>query len=385
MSADHRPEAGPGPLVRQNEVMAPWTTLQLGGPASTVFELKDPTQIGDLDDIVHIGAAGCPAHPVVLGGGSNVLVADAGVTDPVVLVRSRGVTYRPGNGEGQVLVTAEAGHPWGDLLEELTGEGLAGMELMTGIPGTVGAMPVQNVGAYGQETADVLVSARAWDWESRRVVRMDARECRLGHRTSRFKRSRRWLILDVTFRLIRDSLSQPLTYRQVAEVLDARLGTRHPIGEVMAAVRSVRAEKGMLWSGAGPLALRTVGSVFLSPTVDRTHAGVLRGRGAPVHDFPDGSIRVSASWLMREAGLRLGQHLIPGVRVSPRHFTLVAEDGATTAAFIAATAQVQEQVAQATGVWLTPEPDPIGDLPDYQMLTDRAGSAARPPAAPRSS
>ncbi|MBI1758775.1 MAG: UDP-N-acetylmuramate dehydrogenase [Actinobacteria bacterium] len=360
--------------------LAPLTTLGLGGTGSRVFELTDSTQLPELAAL--LGGEGMGGPPVPIGGGSNILVADEGVTAPVLLVRTRGVTHqRAADGGDRVLVTAQAGHPWPELVEELATEGLVGMETMAGIPGTVGAMPVQNVGAYGQETADTLVGVRAWDWQRHREVRLDAADCRLGHRSSRFKHTHRWLILEVMFAFTRGVLSAPVAYRQVAEVLGVPVGTRVPVGEVMAAVRKVRAGKGMLLGEAGPDS-RTVGSVFLSPRIDATRARVLRAGGAPVHDFPDGSTRVSASWLMREAGLTLGEHLTPGVRVSTRHYTLVAEEGATTASFVRATRITQERVQATTGVILHPEPDALGPLPAYRQLLDRTQPRSAGRAAP---
>ena len=164
----------------------------------------------------------------------------------------------------------------------------------------------------------------------------------------------------------------------MAQALDVPLGAWVPTPDLIAAVEKVRAGKGMLLDGAGPDG-RTVGSVFLSPLVAPDHADRLRAASAPVHQFPDGSTRVSASWLMRDAGLALGEFLSPGVRVSTRHYTLVADDtagpAATAEAFVAAARQVQDRVWQATGVWLTPEPDVLGDLPAYERLLDRAHAA----------
>ena len=250
----------------------------------------------------------------------------------MMLVRTRGVTYQRPDPGGPVLVTAQAGHPWLDLVRELAAEELVGMETMTGIPGTIGAMPVQNVGAYGQETADTLVSVLAWDWQHGETVRLSAAECGLGHRTSRFKRSHRWLILAVTFALTPGRQSAPVRYRQVAEALDVPLGSRVPTPDLIAAVEKVRAGKGMLLDDAGPDA-RTVGSVFLSPRLAPDHADRLRAAGAPVHQFPDGSTRVSASWLMRDAGLALGE--LRTDKAVP-HFLRLIKDGNESLRAIAA-------------------------------------------------
>jgi UDP-N-acetylmuramate dehydrogenase len=368
-------------VSRRTLPLAPLTTLRLGGDAERAFELVDPGHVPELARIVAEAGAGAPDSPVAIGGGSNVLVADSGVTAPVILLRTRGVAYSRPDPDGPVLVTVQAGHPWPDLARELVAQGLVGMEMMTGIPGTVGAMPVQNVGAYGQETADRLVSVDAWDWQRSRLVTLTGTDCRLGHRDSMFKRSRRWLILNVTFALTHGSMSAPVTYRQVAEVLDVPLGARVPTVDAIGAVEKVRASKGMLLEAAGTDD-RSVGSVFLSPRIPAERAAPLRAAHAPVHDFADGSTRVSASWLMRDAGLALGEFLAPGIRISTRHYTLVVDDpsgeAATAAGFVDAARQVQDRVLQATGVWLTPEPDAVGDLPAYQHLLDRTRDAAEP-------
>lgn len=372
---EHHPSLAP----TRKLPLAPLTTLHLGGCAEHAFELVDPDHVPDLGQV--IAATGSPPDewPVPIGGGSNVLVADSGVTAPVILVRTRGVTYHRPEADGPVLVTAQAGHPWPELVRELIDQGLVGMEMMTGIPGTVGAMPVQNVGAYGQETADRLAWVDVWDWRLGRPIRLSAEDCRLMHRDSLFKRNRRWLILSVTFAFPRGSVSAPVTYREVAEVLDVPVGARVPAGDAAAAVEKVRAGKGMLLDDSCPDG-RNVGSVFLSPLISTERAARLSAERAPVHDFADGSTRVSASWLMRDAGLTLGEFVQPGVRVSTRHYTLVADDTAghkaTVGSFVDAARQVQERVVEATGVWLAPEPDPIGELPAYQQLIDRAGNKA---------
>lgn len=367
------------PATGRSLLLAPLTTLKLGGRAEQVFVFDDTALLPDLVRAIRDGSE--PSAPaVVIGAGSNVLVADTGVRTPIVLVRTTGVEFNRPDPSGPVLVTARAGHPWADLVRELADRGLAGTEMMTGIPGTVGAMPVQNVGAYGQETADHLVSVEAWDWQLGRTVRLGAVECGLEHRSSRFKRNHRWLILSVTFALHHDTMSAPVTYREVARKLDVPVGTRVPVAEAMAAVDKVRADKGMLLDDAASDG-RSVGSVFLSPRISADRAARLRQAQAPVHDFADGSTRVSASWLMRDAGLRLGEPLAPGVRISTRQYTLVADDSngpmATTAGFIEAARQVQDKVAEATGVWLSPEPDAIGDLPAYRTLQERAGDGTR--------
>ncbi|GGM79233.1 UDP-N-acetylenolpyruvoylglucosamine reductase [Longimycelium tulufanense] len=341
-------------LVERGVRLAPLTTLGIGGVAKLLVDVTDSAEFRDVVALVRdVGIA-----PVCLGHGSNVLVNDGGCPNPVLRLSNQGVTFRNHSDPDLVVLVVEAGHPLQDLVDLTIAEGLTGLEMMIGIPGTVGAAPIQNVGAYGQEIADVLVGVDVWDWVQRRELRLTRADCGFGHRTSRFKRSRRWTLLRVELVLRRSVLSAPVRYRQVAEELDVPLGTQVALDEAAVAVRAVRSRKGMILDPTSP-DNRSVGSVFLSPAVDREAADRLRRQGAPVHDFSDGSTRVSASWLIKEAGLRRGQRLATGVRISRQHYTLVAEDGASAANFALATRDVVRRVRAATGVVLTPEIDPL--------------------------
>jgi UDP-N-acetylmuramate dehydrogenase len=334
--------------------LAGLTTLGIGGPAD-VFSLTDQRELPMLaESLTRAGV-----RPVSLGWGSNVLVADAGVEAPVMLIRTRGITVDEVAAD-RVRLVVQAGHSLPDLVDFTVAEQLIGIETLVGVPGTVGAMPIQNVGAYGQETADALTHVIAWDWHLRRRVRMSPQECGLGHRTSRFKGSNRWTILEVGFELARSGLSAPIHYSEVARALGITVGQRRPVSEVIAAVLAIRAAKGMVLQPADCDG-RSVGSVFLSTPVTAQQAVWLRGRGASPHTYPDGRTRVGSSWLLRDAGYRLGQHLAPGVRVSTKQYTLVAEQGATAARFGAAAAAMQRRVAEVTGVMLIFEPDLVGD------------------------
>ncbi|MFC9233804.1 UDP-N-acetylmuramate dehydrogenase [Streptomyces decoyicus] len=332
--------------------LAPMTTLGIGGPAAALVELHDPA---DFPEFVALADA-FPGEPVCLGEGSNVLVSDAGCPSAVLRMSTKGVRMAGNTADGRVLVEVQAGHLLADLVATTIAEGLTGMEMLVGIPGTTGATPVQNVGAYGQETADTLVQVTAWDRKLRRMVTMDAAECGLGHRTSVFKRSRRWTLLSLVFALRRSELSAPVTYRTVAAALDVPVGSRVPLDEVAQAVLTVRRSKGMVLGCSGTDG-RSVGSVFLSPEISPAQADGLRARHAPVNRFPDGSTRVSASWLIRQAGFELRHPIVPGVRISSLHYTLVAEEGATAAGFRQAVDIVFQEVLRRTGVRLTSEID----------------------------
>ena len=335
--------------------LAPMTTLGFGGPASVVFHLRDPADFPEFVRLAHAW----PGSPVCLGSGSNVLASDLGCPSPVLRLDTRGVRLTGETADGRVLVEVQAGHPLADLVEFTIDTGLSGMELLVGIPGTAGATPVQNVGAYGQEVSDTLVEVRAWDWVLERYVTLDTRECGLGHRTSVFKRSRRFTLLSLVFALHRSTLSAPIAYSAVAEQLGIPVGGKVPLAEAAQAVLAVRRRKGMV-VGCAEADRRSAGSVFLSPEVDPGDARRLRARNAPVNSFPDGSTRVSASWLIQQAGFELNSPIVEGVRISSLHYTLVADEGSSAAAFSDAIGIVRQRVLRCSGVRLTPEVDFIG-------------------------
>ncbi len=347
--------------------LGPLTTLGIGGPA----ELLELADVRDFPGVV-ADARAEDSRPVCLGHGTNVLVGDSGLEVPVLRMATRGIRLRGRRGAGRVLVTAQAGHPLPDLVDTVVAEGLVGMETLVGIPGTVGAMPVQNVGAYGQDTAGSLAWVSAWDWERHRRVVFTAGQCRFGHRRSRFKRSTRWTILQVAFALTRGRRAAPVRYRELTGALGVPPGSRPPVAEVVAAVLAIRRGKGMVLDGGDP-DTRSAGSLFVSPVLHRDQAVRLRRAGASVHRHPDGATRVGPSWLLRTAGFRLGQAMAPGVRLSGKQYTLVTDGTATAAAFACAAWTLRERVRQQTGITMTAEPDLLGDEPLYASLCTSAG------------
>jgi UDP-N-acetylmuramate dehydrogenase len=347
--------------------LAPLTTLRVGGDASVLVELEDASDIREVAQV-----AGDATYPVCLGLGSNVLVSDTGTSQPVLRLTNQGLEFE-NDGSEHVVVTAQAGHLLWDFVDAMIAEGLAGVETLVGIPGTVGATPVQNVGAYGQEVGDTIVSVHAWDWQAGCLRTIPASDCGFGHRTSIFKRTHELAILSVTFRLRRATHSAPIRHRQVADALDVPVGTRPSLRETARGVLFVRRGKGMVLDGNASDE-RSAGSVFLSPPVSDRAARDLLSSGAPVNTHPDGTRRVSASWLLKSAGYELGQTVGEGIRISAKHYTLVTDDGATAHSFATATGTVQQKVAQLTGIILTPEPDLIGHEPTYERLIEGAGS-----------
>jgi len=283
----------------------------------------------------------------------------------VVRVAPRGFRAGPGPDDGTVRLTVAAGENWDDVVARCVAEDLAGLECLSGIPGLAGATPIQNVGAYGQEVADTIVSVRAWDRDRRAVAAIPAAGCGFGYRTSRFKRDGRHLVLAVTFALTRGPQSAPIRYPDLAQELGAAPGDRVPLGEARSAVLKVRARKGMVLDAGDP-DTRSAGSFFTNPVLtDGEFAALADRHDGPVPHYPagDGHVKVPAAWLIEHAGFTKG-HTGPApgaARISTKHtLALVNPGGATTAGLLALARQIQDGVRQAFGVTLDIEPVQVG-------------------------
>ncbi len=331
------------------DLLARWTTLGVGGPARALFEASND------DDLVgHVQRADERGEPVlVLGGGSNLLVADAGFDGAVVRVATRGVVVSPDG--GRMLVRAQAGESWDGLVAHCVERGLAGLECLSGIPGLVGAAPIQNIGAYGQEVAETIAVVHAWDRDQRRVVDLTADECSFGYRTSRFKGSDRYLVLAVTFALEVGEFSGPVRYAELASALGVELGGRALLEQVRSTVRALRAAKGMMLDPADP-DTASAGSFFTNPVLD---AGRLPA-DAPRWPQPDGQVKTSAAWLIEHAGFARGYGQ-GAVGISSKHtLALVNRGGGTAAEVVALAREIRDGVQAAFGVELVPEPVLVG-------------------------
>ncbi|WP_051712192.1 UDP-N-acetylmuramate dehydrogenase [Streptomyces sp. NRRL S-350] len=336
--------------------LASLTTLRLGGPAGTVLHLSDPA---DWHDAARAIGAREQDGPVVLGHGSNVIAADAGHPGTVVVMNTHGITVEKLD-DTRVAVTVQAGHPLADLVQWAAAERLAGIECLAGIPGTVGAAPVQNAGAYGRQIADALHGVTVWDWGMGCVRTFPAQACRLRYRNSRFKQTPgRWTILTTTLHLTR-APAAGITYRPLADELGVPIGARPTVPEVTAAVLANRRHRGLLLDPSGPDA-RQAGSVFLNPRITTTQATLWSDLGCPVHRDSNGELRAGASWLLEHVGCRPGQVVAEGVRCSQRRtLTVTAHGDATAAGFHQALTHLAAQVATTTGITLQPEPTRIG-------------------------
>jgi UDP-N-acetylmuramate dehydrogenase len=296
-----------------------------------------------------------------LGGGSNVVVADAGLDGLVLIAAQQGIAFES-MGE-RTRVTACAGVSWDVLVAECVQRELAGIECLSGIPGLVGATPIQNVGAYGQEVAETIESVRAYDRRQRAFVEIPAIECRFSYRDSRFKsdESGRFVITEVRFVLGRSEPSRP-RYPELARALE-ELGRTPTLSDVRGTVLKLRRSKSMLADADDPNG-RSCGSFFLNPVVPKERASAIASALAtnamPQYPQPEGSVKLSAAWLIEQAGLTKGLRR-GNVGISSKHaLALVCHDGATAAELLEFSRWVQATVEARTGVSLTPEPQFFG-------------------------
>jgi UDP-N-acetylmuramate dehydrogenase len=303
--------------------------------------------------VVHAAETARPLF--VLGGGSNLLVADAGFDGIVLAPALRGLAL---HGDGRLSVAA--GEPWEAVVETAVAAGRPGVECLTGIPGSAGAAPVQNIGAYGQEVADTLESVEILDRRTGEVRRLSRAACGFGYRDSWFKRAPEdAVVLGLTLALPLGG-EPVIRYEELRRALADAPPEAPPLVRVRDAVRALRTGKGMLLSSdADPETRRTAGSFFVNPRLPPDVAAALPA-DAPRHAEPGGSVKVPAAWLIERSGIQKGLRLGPA-GVSPRHaLAIVAHDGATTRDVLHVAAHVREAVRRAFGVVLAPEPVFLG-------------------------
>jgi UDP-N-acetylmuramate dehydrogenase len=339
---------------RRDARLADLTTLGVGGPIDRLVEVttRDElvTAVREADD------AGRPL--LVLGGGSNVVAPDSGWPGDVVLVRTRGVARRDAG--DSVELDVEAGEPWDDLVAVTVEHGLAGMEALSGIPGSTGATPVQNVGAYGQEVAALITAVRVYDRAAGVERVFQPAELGFAYRDSRLKQQPgAYVVLGVTFALRPSTHSSAVSYAELAKKLGVELGDTAPLAEVRAAVLELRRGKGMVWDPADPDS-RSAGSFFTNPVVP-VAAAVGGCPSWPAGIGADGAaqVKLSAAWLVQHAGYGRGTR-VGRVGTSSRHsLALTTEPGATTAELLAFAQQVVDAVREKFGVTLVPEPTAV--------------------------
>jgi UDP-N-acetylmuramate dehydrogenase len=341
------------------------TTLRLGGPAARLLEATDEDAV-----VEAVRRADRAAEPLlVLAGGSNVVVADSGFPGTVLRIATRGIA-RTATADGGVALEVQAGEPWDPFVASCVAGGLAGVECLAGIPGSVGATPIQNVGAYGQEVAETVSSVRVLDREHDAVAELDAAACGFTYRSSAFKRTPgRWVVLAVTFVLERSELSAPIRYAELARRLGVELGDRAPLGDVREAVLDLRRGKGMVIDPADPDSV-SAGSFFTNPVLDAERFAALErrvaerlGAGVAPPAFPeaDGRVKTSAAWLIERAGFHRGDGDPGGIAISGKHTLALTNRGAgTTAELVALAREIAGGVHERFGVDLVPEPIFVG-------------------------
>jgi UDP-N-acetylmuramate dehydrogenase len=345
--------------ARTDVPLAPLATLGLGGPAARLVDIEREQDV--VDAVADAESSGAPLF--VLGAGSNVVIADEGFPGLVVRMATRGIEAR---GEaGHVVVDVAAGESWDGLVARAVAEGWCGIECMSGIPGLVGATPIQNVGAYGQEVSETIARVRAYDCEARAFVDLSPPDCRFAYRTSRFKRSDRWIVTSVRF-AFRPGREGTVCYAELARALSVAEGGRAPSSSIRETVIALRRSKGMVLDASDPESV-SVGSFFVNPIVDASAlADVAARAGAAPPSFEVGRsvgerrYKIAAAWLVERAGFVKGWGE-GRVGVSRKHaLALVHRGGATTAELLALAREIREGVHARFGVTLDPEPVLMG-------------------------
>jgi UDP-N-acetylmuramate dehydrogenase len=348
--------------LRRNVSLAPMTTLGIGGPARYFADVASP-------DALRAGVEWARSRELplfVMGGGSNIVVADTGFPGLVLRVCISGIETQPAG--DQVELSVGAGEEWDPLVAHCVENNWAGVECLSGIPGRVGATPIQNVGAYGQETSESLVAVEALDLSDSQIVQLAKGDCEFGYRTSRFKtRDRdRFVITRVTYRLTAGG-EPAIRYPELERYLAERGKHSATLSDVREAVLAIRRRKAMVIDPSDPDS-RSVGSFFVNPTLTRddfealtARAASLTSAGDEIPSFPDGDrVKVSAAWLIERAGIRRG-YVYGNVGTSTRHALAVINRGGGTAREVVELKDlIQSRVFDAFGVALVPEPVFVG-------------------------
>ncbi len=335
--------------------LAELTTLRVGGRAAELVSGSTADELVQL--AMNTWAEGEPW--LALGGGSNLVISDAGFDGTVIRVLNRGIEQLGGG-----VLRVQAGENWDDVVAFAIEHGLAGIEALSGIPGSAGAAPVQNIGAYGQEIAECLDSIDFLEEKTGERRRLLAEELELGYRTSTLKQGRRGIVLSIDLKLEQGGSSTPVRYAQLASALGVEVGERVGLASVREAVLRLRASKGMLLNPDDPDSV-SVGSFFTNPIVSENFA-----RGLPAEaprwlidpDAPESDVKLSAAWLIENGGVRRGFSL-PGsaAAISSKHTLAIVNTGGATAEQVMELARyIHLRVLNDFGVLLQPEPILIG-------------------------
>lgn len=338
-----------------NNRLAAYTTLRLGGAPDELIEVTE--RDGLVAAVRSSDASGTPI--LLVAGGSNLVIADEGFAGTAVLVRTQGITVADGG--DHVTVTAQAGHEWDDLVRRAVAEGWSGIEFLSGIPGSVGATPVQNVGAYGQDVSEVFTSAEVLDRRHGTIDTYTPQRCRFGYRDSLFKHTDRYVVLTVSLRLAKSTRSQPIRYAETAKTLGCEVGDRVPLDVARQTVLQLRRGKGMVLD-TEDFDTYSAGSFFINPVLTRTEFNALSRLvdGTPPHWEEGDGVKVPAAWLIGQAGFSPGYGR-DGVAISTKHRLALTNRGTgSTSSLLDLAREIRDTVTERLGVTMRPEPTLVG-------------------------
>ena len=332
--------------------LSQYTSLRVGGPATKIVQVSTEAQI-----IAAIEEAG-DTPILIMGGGTNVLIADKGFEGTVIRISNNSVQAEVDACSGATL-TIGAGEDWDVFVQTTIASGFAGLETLSGIPGTVGASPSQNNGAYGHEVSEFITRVRTYDRELKEIYTFTNSQCEFTYRNSYFKaHPGRYVVLDVQFQIRRGELSDPITYLELAKELGVELGDKAPVVATREAVLKLRASKGMLLSSEDHDSW-SAGSFFTNPIISQQAADALPN-AAPKWPLNDGRVKISAAWLIENAGMHKGDE-VGGARISTKHVLALTNSGDATAADIAELAKrARDHVKEIFGITLEAEVNLIG-------------------------
>ena len=332
--------------------LSKYTSFHVGGPAKKILQVSTEAEI-----IAAIESAG-DSPILILGGGTNVLVSDSGFEGTVIRISNNSVQAEVDACSGATL-TIGAGENWDELVLTSINNGFAGLETLSGIPGTVGAAPIQNIGAYGHEVSEFITRVRTYDRVSKEIKTFTNSECEFSYRSSHFKaHPGRYVVLEVQFQIRRGEMSDPITYIELSKKLGVVMGDKAPVVDVRAAVLELRAIKGMLLTPQDKDSW-SAGSFFTNPIISQQAADALPN-AAPKWPLIDGRVKISAAWLIENSGIHKGDE-VGGARVSTKHVLALTNSGNATAADIAALAKkARDQVHSTFGITLEAEVNLIG-------------------------
>jgi UDP-N-acetylmuramate dehydrogenase len=332
--------------------LSKYTSLRVGGPATKIVQVSTEAQI-----IAAIEEAG-DTPILIMGGGTNVLIADKGFEGTVIRISNNSVQAEVDACSGATL-TIGAGEDWDVFVQTTITSGFAGLETLSGIPGTVGASPIQNIGAYGHEVSEFITRVRTYDRQEKALKTFTNSECQFSYRNSLFKsHPGRYVVLDVQFQIRRGEFSDPITYLELAKKLGIQPGDKAPVVATRQAVLELRASKGMLLSSEDHDSW-SAGSFFTNPIISQQAADALPN-AAPKWPLNDGRVKISAAWLIENAGMHKGDE-VGGARISTKHVLALTNAGDATAADIAELAKrARNQVKEIFGITLEAEVNLIG-------------------------